>query len=199
MTVKQFERYADTVLRSAESIRVILFDDLKRENQIFHPIRFTETKNAPAERAYVYRNYPKALESAAYDYQDFVKALPFILQGGPLDWTLVNIQHEAVSFVLELIADIVGYVNHTVGDNHCDLQHPRLLGLLCLLFGLFQSLASFSLWASTRRASEILKYSSLISMPRNTNPFLMAATPVDPDPINGSNTIPPSGVTSLIR
>ena len=32
-----------------------------------------------------------------------------------------------------------------------------------------------------------------------SNPRFLAATPVDPDPMNGSKTVPLGGVTSLIR
>ena len=42
-------------------------------------------------------------------------------------------------------------------------------------------------------------YSSVISIPIYWNPFCLAATSVEPEPANGSNTTPPGLVTILIR
>ena len=45
------------------------------------------------------------------------------------------------------------------------------------------------------RASAISKYSFSRSIPTKSNPSSFAAIPVEPEPINGSRTIPPFGVT----
>lgn len=43
------------------------------------------------------------------------------------------------------------------------------------------------------------KYSAVNSMPMNLNPFSNAALPVEPEPVNGSRTVPFGGVTSLTK
>src|ERR1039458_9172181 len=54
-------------------------------------------------------------------------------------------------------------------------------------------------WLRANRFFAIFTYSFSFSIPMNLKPRFFAATPVEPEPQNGSRTVPPDGVMSLQR
>ncbi len=56
-----------------------------------------------------------------------------------------------------------------------------------------------SLLACSMRALAISRYSDSRSIPTNEKPSRIAALPVEPEPMNGSSTTPPGGVTRRHR